>query len=393
MKRRASCRFIVLAAAVLSAPLSGAAAAPPAEAQPAPCDMAVPSIYEKVSPAVVSISAMSVNPYDIGDRMSRVVGSGVIIDKAGLVLTNSHVVFARQVITVTLDDGASLPAKLVGADPIFDVALIRIPAPTDAGLPTAKLGVSARVVVGEDVFAIGNPFGLDQTFTRGIVSAVNRLLPDVPFSLTEPLIQTDAPINPGSSGGPLVNRCGEVIGITTAILPEAQNIGFAVPVDLIKDVVPSLLANGHVVRPWLGVQGQLVAQPLKDLLKVPLTDGFLVEVVEPGSPAEQAGLRGGRLDLVIGGQPILIGGDVISEIDGSPIDDPDKVAQALRSLKVGATVRLGVFRDGDTREVKVVLIERPLLPEDIPARRSAAPGGSLSPTAARGPFRSARGEF
>jgi serine protease Do len=317
----------------------------------------------------------------------------VIIDKAGLVLTNSHVVFARQVITVTLDDGTSLPAKLVGADPIFDVALIRIPAPKDAGLPTAKLGVSARVVVGEDVFAIGNPFGLDQTFTRGIVSAVNRLLPDVPFSLTEPLIQTDAPINPGSSGGPLVNRCGEVIGITTAILPEAQNIGFAVPVDLIKDVVPSLLANGHVIRPWLGVQGQLVAQPLKDLLKVPLTDGFLVEVVEPGSPAEQAGLRGGRLDLVIGGQPLLIGGDVISEIDGSRIDDPDKVAQALRSLKVGATVRLEVFRDGDTREVTVVLIERPLLPEDIPARRSAAPGASLSPTAARGPFREIRQSF
>ena len=235
-------------------------------------------------------------------------------------------------------------------------------------------------------------FGLDQTFTRRDRLRGEPAAPRRPILAHRALHPDRRADQRGDSGGPLVNRCGEVIGITTAILPEAQNIGFAVPVDLIKDVVPSLLANGHVVRPWLGVQGQLVAQPLKDLLKVPLTDSFLVEVVEPGSPAEQAGLRGGRLDLVIGGQPILIGGDVISEIDGSPIDDPDKVAQALRSLKVGATVRLGVFRDGDTREVKVVLIERPLLPRTFrragpphragrfrrppPAARSAAPAGN-----------------
>ncbi len=393
MSRFASRRLAVLAAALAAAPLAGAAEAPPS-----PCDLAVPALYDKVSPAVVAISAMSVNPYDVSDRMSRVVGSGVIIDKAGLVLTNSHVVFARQAITITLDDGTSLPAKLVGADPIFDVALVRIPVPKESDLPVATLGSSAKIAVGEDVFAIGNPFGLEQTFTRGIVSAVNRLLPDVPFSLTEPLIQTDAPINPGSSGGPLVSRCGEVIGITTAMLPDAQNIGFAVPVDLVKEVIPSLLANGHVVRPWLGVQGQLVVQPLKDLLRVPLADGFLVEVVEPGSPAEQAGIVGGELDLMIGGQPVLIGGDVITRIDGSPIDVPEKVEKALRALKVGASVELEVFRNGDTRKVKVALTERPLLPEDIRGRGSSAPGASLSAvpapsTARRAPFKTSRRNF
>jgi S1-C subfamily serine protease len=305
------------------------------------------------------------------ERVSRVAGSGVIFDASGLVLTNSHVVFGRQSVLVTLDDGTALPAELVGTDTIFDLAVLRIPSPQSGSLPVATLGSSDRLRVGEEVLAIGNPLGLEQTLTRGIVSAINRILPNTALSLTEPLIQTDTSINPGNSGGPLLNRCGAIIGITTAIMPDAQNIGFAIPIDLVKAALPSLVGNGRIVRPWLGVQGHLVGSALRELLRVPLTEGLLVEIVEPGSPAEAVDLRGGQLDLVIGGQAMLIGGDIITATNGTPVDTPARMAEAMRDLKVGATVRLTVFREGQTREVECVLPERPLLPGDIPGQRSS----------------------
>jgi serine protease Do len=330
-----------------------------------------------VSPTVVSITAISINPYDSDHRIERVAGSGVIIDSSGLILSNSHVVFGRQVITVTLDDGTALPAKFVGADPIFDIALLRIPSPAKGSLPVATLGDSAALQVGEEVYAIGNPLGLEQTLTHGVVSAINRSLPGAAWSLTEPLIQTDAAINPGNSGGPLVDQCGMVVGITTAMLPEAQNIGFAVPASLIKDVIPQLLENGHVVRPWLGVQGQFVAPALKDLLRIPLVDGFLVEAVEPGSPAEQKGLQGGMFEVTLQGQPILLGGDIITQVNGSAIDDPGQLAKTLGQLKVGSTLKLTVMKDGNARTVEVTLAERPVLLWDVPARRTwSGPAGT-----------------
>jgi len=348
-----------------------------------PCQESIPELYNRVSLSVVSVEAASINLRDVGDRVSRVAGSGVIVDRSGLIVTNSHVVFGRRAVSVTLDDGTMLPASLVGADPVFDVALIRIPPPATGTLPVARLGDSDHVVVGEEVLTIGNPFALEQTLTRGIVSAINRILPNTPLSLMEPLIQTDASINPGSSGGPLINRCGEVIGITTAILPEAQNIGFAVPINLVKEVMPLLIASGRVVRPWLGVQGQLVVPVLKELLRIPLEDGFLVEVVEPGSPAEQQGIAGGKLDLTVGGHSVLLGGDIITVMNGVAVDTPEKLEQVLRSLKVGATVRMTVFRDEKLRQLEVVVTERPFLPGDILARQSVAPlaGSGLSVTA------------
>jgi serine protease Do len=335
-----------------------------------PCTESIPDLYDRVSPAVVSITAKTVNPYQPSDRVSRVAGSGVILDPSGIVLTNSHVVFGRQAISVTLDDGTTVPAEMIGADPVFDLAVLRIPKPAHGELPVAAPGNSARLRVGEEVLAIGNPLGLQQTLTRGIVSAINRILPETPFSLMEPLIQTDAPINPGNSGGPLVNRCGEVIGITTAILPEAQDIAFAIPIDLVQAALPSLLTKGRIIRPWLGVQGHLIAPALKELLRLPLTEGFLVEVVEPGSPAERVGLRGGQLDIVIGEQAVLLGGDIITHINGKQVDSPEKLAEAMLSMKVGDSVRATVFRDGQTRSVEVVLPERPLLPQDMLSQHS-----------------------
>jgi S1-C subfamily serine protease len=348
-----------------------------AGAQGAPCAELIPDIYDRVSPAVVSITARSINPYQAMERISRVAGSGIIFDASGLVLTNSHVVFGRQSVTVTLDDGTSLPAELVGTDVLFDLAVLRIPSARTGVLPVAPLGDSERLRVGEEVLAIGNPFGLDQTLTRGVISAINRILPNTPLSLREPLIQTDTPINPGNSGGPLVNRCGEVIGITTAIMPDAQSIGFAIPISLVKAALPSLLTYGRIIRPWLGVQGHLVGRPLRELLRIPLTDGLLIEIVEPGSPAEAAELRGGQLDLTIDGQAVLIGGDIITAVNGKPVDTPEKLADAMKDLAVGATIRLTVFRGGQTREVDCVLPERPILPGDIPGQHSTlVPQGS-----------------
>ncbi|HYM59597.1 MAG TPA: trypsin-like peptidase domain-containing protein [Thermoanaerobaculia bacterium] len=330
-----------------------------------PCPMLAAALYDEVSPAVVSISAMSINPFDRNDRITRVSGSGVIVDPSGIVVTNSHLVFGRQVIRVTLDDGTMLTAKLLGADPVFDIAVIRIPAPAKGTLPVATFGDSDALHVGDDVYAIGNPMGLDQTMSRGIVSGINRLMPDVPYAVTEPLIQTDAPINPGNSGGPLVDDCGEVVGITTALLPSAQNIGFAIPSNLVKDVATKLMKDGRMIRPWLGVQGQLVAPDLKSIFRVPLVDGLLIEVVEPSSPAEVADLHGGNLEVMLGGQELLLGGDIITAIDAAPITSPEELVKALATLKVGMIVHLDIYRDGKTLKVECKLPERPVLPGDL----------------------------
>jgi S1-C subfamily serine protease len=337
------------------------------------CSTPIPKVFDRVSPAVVYIYATSINPYRVSDRVEHIVGSGFIIDSSGLILTNSHVAFGRQMLIVTLDDGTSLPAQLVGADPIFDIAVLRIARPESGALPLAKLGDSDGVHVGEEALAIGNPLGLDQTLTRGIVSAINRILPANAFSLQEPLIQVDVPINPGNSGGPLLNRCGEVIGITTAIIPDAQNIGFAVPINLAKAVIPSLIAQGHLTRPWLGIHGQFVDNDLQRLLSVPLEVGFLVEVVEPGSPAETVGLRGGALEFTIATRDILIGGDIITRVNGNALNSPDAILQVLQNLKVGSTVQMTVFREGKYLDMSYVLPERPILPGDIPSEGAAVP--------------------
>jgi len=277
------------------------------------CTETTPAIFERVSPAVLFIDATSINPYRVTDRVEHTIGSGFLIDDQGLVLTNSHVAFGRQSLVVRMDDGTSVPAQLIGADPIFDIAVLEIPKPTSGTLPTIKLGNSDDVRVGDDVLTVGNLLGLDQTLTHGMVSAVNRILPVTFFSLQEPLIQVDSPINHGNSGGPLLDRCGEAIGVRTAIIPDAQNIGLAIPINLVKAVLPSLIQGGHVVRPWLGFHGQFVDDSLKSLLRIPLETGFLIEVIEPGSPAEQAKLRGGSQELTVGGDDFLLGGDIVNQ--------------------------------------------------------------------------------
>jgi S1-C subfamily serine protease len=373
---RETARILIVSACVLAGVVSVPAGQqiapepPPTANSAATCQEPLPDLYQRVAPSIVLIEATSIDQYDPQHRMERVSGSGVIIDPRGLILTNSHVVFGRAVIVVTLDDGTTVPAEPVGADPLYDIALIRIPPPGNVTLQAADLGDSDRARVGEEVYAIGNPLGLNRTLTRGIVSAVNRLLPTAAWSINEPLIQTDAAINPGNSGGPLYDRCGQVIGITTAILPDAQSIGFAIPSNLIKSVIPPLLANGRLIRPWLGVQGQFVPQALKQLLRIPLIDGFLVEAVEPGSPAEKAGVHDGEFELTLAGAPILLGGDIITEVNGSTLDGMDKLDHALSSLKVGSSIQLTVFRSNKTLHLDIGVVERPIMPWDLPGRQA-----------------------
>jgi len=211
--------------------------------------------------------------------------------------------------------------------------------------------------------------------TRGIVSAKGRHnldLGDEDLKLQN-FIQTDAAINPGNSGGPLYDRCGQAIGITTAILPDAQSIGFAIPSNLIKSVMPPLLEHGRLIRPWLGVQGQFVPPALKRLLRIPLANGFLVEAVEPGSPAEKAGVRDGEFELTLGGAPILLVGDIITEVNGSKLDGRDKLDHALSSLTIGSSIQLTVFRDNKTVHLDIGIIERPIMPWDLPGRQDDLP--------------------
>ena len=337
------------------------------------CGKTSPAIFDQASPAVVFIYATSINPYMVAQRVEHIVGSGFIFDSSGLILTNSHVAFGRQFMSVTLDNGTSVQAQLVGADPILDIAVLRIPKPDKGTLPVVELGDSDRVRVGEDALAIGNPLGLDQTLTLGTVSAINRILPPTFLAFQEPLIQIDTAINPGNSGGPLLNRCGEVVGITTAMIPDAQNIGFAIPINLAKAVIPSLLAQGHVIRPWLGFHGQFIDDALQEVLRTPLKVGFLIEVVEPGSPAEQAKLRGGGLELNIAGHDFLIGGDIITRLNGRDLTSPAKFIDALQDTEVGASLSMTVFRDGNYFDVKYTLPERPLLPGDTPTEGAATP--------------------
>ena len=325
-----------------------------------PCTESLTALFERVSPAVVSIQAMKINKIRPQKRFETIVGSGLIIDRAGEILTNAHVVDGAASMSVTLDNGAKVTARLVGLDPVLDVALIRVDA--SSPLPVAQLGDSSTVKVGDEVVAIGNPLGLDQTMTRGIVSGLNRMLPGIS---DEPMVQTDAPINPGNSGGPLVDRCGRIIGINTLISEDAQSIGFAIPINAARAVLRDLREAGRVARPWLGMQGRAIEPGLANVVKMPLTAGYLVEIVYDGSPAEQAGVRGGTLAVVVQGDEYLLGGDIVTAIQGTPVRTHQDYINKVKTLKPGQRVRVTLMREGHSREVTLTVGERPRLPSDL----------------------------
>ncbi|HYE91141.1 MAG TPA: trypsin-like peptidase domain-containing protein [Terriglobales bacterium] len=332
----------------------------PRLAAAAPCAEAYTVLFERVSPSVISIQAMKINKERPQRRFETIVGSGFFIDREGYAITNAHVVDGAASLSVTLDNGEKFPARTIGLDPVLDLALLRVEGKN--GVPTARFGDSSTLRVGEEVVAIGNPIGLDQTMTRGIVSGLNRLLPGVS---DQPMIQTDAPINPGNSGGPLVDRCGSVMGINTFISEEAQSIGFAVPINAVKAVLRDLREFGKVVRPWLGMQGRAVDQRLSSVVRMPLVPGYLVEVVYDGSPADRAGIRGGSLSVVLQGDEYLLGGDIVTAINGQPVRNHQEYITRVGTLRPAQRVRLTVVRDGQPRELTLVVAERPRLPGDL----------------------------
>jgi S1-C subfamily serine protease len=325
-----------------------------------PCTDSLATLFARVAPSVVSIQAMKINKARPQRRFETILGSGFVIDREGHLLTNAHVVDGAASLSVTLDSGEKAGARLVGIDPVLDLALLRVE--WKSPLTAARLGDSAALRVGDEVVAIGNPIGLEQTMTRGIVSGVNRVLPGVS---DQSMIQTDAPINPGNSGGPLVDRCGAVVGINTFISEDAQSIGFAVPVNAAKSVLKDLREMGRVVRPWLGMQGRAIDDKISGVVRMPLTPGYLVEVVYDASPADRAGVRGGNLSVVVQGEEYLLGGDIVTAIQGAPVRNHQDYLARVMVLRPGPRDKLRIFRDGHPRELTLTVAERPRLPSDL----------------------------
>lgn len=318
-------------------------------------------VFQKVHPAVVNIVAttLGVNFWmEIIPREGQ--GSGFIIDGNGYILTNNHVVERAQKITVTLSSGRKLSAALVGRDPMSDLAVIKIP--SGIADTVAVLGDSDQVRVGQKAVAIGNPFGLSHTLTTGIVSALNREIRTKEGPPIKDLIQTDAAINPGNSGGPLLNSNGEVIGINTAIFSLSggyQGIGFAIPINRAKEVATQLITSGKVMRPWLGITGVTISKDLANELRLATDTGVMIIEVIEGSPADQAGLRGGNREIIVGNMRLLIGGDIITAMNGRPIREMEGLIGLLDKSSAGKTVSLSILRNGTPYEVEVLLTERP----------------------------------
>lgn len=325
------------------------------------CDKSFPDVFSEISPSVVRIFSVSVDPYGSIRRVHASTGTGLVIDAQGHVLTNAHVVHGASEIRVSYRDDDMRYAKIVGVDPISDLAVIWVdesePYPQEV-----RFKSTGQLFVGEEVLAIGYPLGIGKTATRGIISAMERVVPLSTFSWMMPFIQTDAAISPGNSGGPLVNRCGEVIGINTLNLVAGQNINFAIPADLIQEYAPQLMKYGRIIRPWYGINGRIVSQQMAFSLNV--RPGFLVETVEPGSPAEDVGLRGGTYPVMFGFNEYLLGGDVITMVNGEKLIDMGRVAAIARSFNVGDRVKIEYWRGNLRRTAEIVLPVRPILPGD-----------------------------
>jgi 2-alkenal reductase len=331
------------------------------------------NIYERLAPSVVNIDVISTETDMILIDVGR--GSGFVFDTEGHIITNAHVINGAREIEVTFNNGYIVSATLVGADAYSDLAVIKVETDRERLFPVT-LGDSDTVRVGERAIAIGNPFGLASSMTQGIVSGLGRQLPSaelldtdlIPGFKNPAIIQVDTDINPGNSGGPLLNSHGEVIGVNAAIRTESgifQGVGFAIPVNTVKRVVPELIANGKVDYAWLGIStlieedGYSVAG-LAEALNLPVEAGVLVDRVTLGSPADKSGLRGGSQRVVVRGSEICAGGDIIVAVDGKYVNNMDElVAHLVVNTAPGDVVDLMIVRGMETFEVPLTLEPRP----------------------------------
>ena len=349
-------------AATAPAPTEPVAAAQPGRA-PTP-----EQVYRDDAPGVVVITdtqTQTVPPSLFGGPSSqqvRVLGSGFVLDTRGDIVTNDHVVDGATEVRVGFSGGATYPARVLGTDPSTDLALIRVDAPAAALHPLKLVDTPAQV--GDTVYAIGNPFGLERTMTAGIVSAVGRAIQAPNGLAIENAIQTDAAVNHGNSGGPLIDRAGDVIGVNSQIETGGTSqgnvgVGFAVPSATVRTVTAQLLSTGHAEHAYLGVEVETIDPVVASVARGVPERGVLVSRVTQGGPAAKAGIVGGSKELVVQGEQVVVGGDAIVAIDGKPIDSSDALAAAVAQHRPGDRVVLRVVRDGAARSVTVTVGSAP----------------------------------
>ena len=312
-------------------------------------------IFEKSEESVVQVNVLR-GGSDGG------MGSGFVYSEEGYIITNQHVVKDAKKVTVTFLDGEAYIGDVIGTDPDLDIAVVKV-SPSNTYLQPITIGDSSKLKVGEKIAAIGNPFGLSGSMTSGIVSQIGRLLPQESGYSIPDVIQTDAAINPGNSGGPLINMKGEVVGINTAIQSvtgEFSGIGFAVPSNTVKKIVPVLIEDGEFKHPWMGISGTDVDPELADFRELKSSKGFLVISVIEGSPAEQAGLIGVTETKEIDGRELAVDGDIVLSIDGKTVRKiSDILIHLQREKSIGDEMVLSVNRNGEILELTMVLEERP----------------------------------
>jgi S1-C subfamily serine protease len=324
-------------------------------------------IYASAHKGVVQVNATAVvsdNPF-FGAQESRLLGSGFVIDRSGHVVTNYHVVEGASKVEVSFSGNEEMPATVVGSDPSTDIAVLRIKDAPSRALAPLDLGSSADVKVGDAVVAIGNPFGLERTVTAGIVSALQREITAPNGFAIDEVIQTDAAINHGNSGGPLLNADGKVIGVTSQIESDSGGnvgVGFAVPIDTVKAVVSQLLEHGHVEHAYIGIEMATITPELANNVVLPVDHGVLIQRVRPESPAAAAGLREGTTQVVVDGVGYLVGGDVITKADGRTIESAEQLRSVVTSKQPGDELALEIHRQDETKEVTVKLGRQPNTP-------------------------------
>jgi S1-C subfamily serine protease len=330
----------------------------------------VQQIYAQSGPGVVQVTSTSVVGNDpfFGPQPRASLGSGFVVDKSGRIVTNYHVIDGAQEVEVNFSGDDRVPARVVGSDPSTDLAVLEIDAQARALTPL-PLGNSDAVRVGDSVVAIGNPFGLERTVTAGIVSALQREITAPNGYTIDKVIQTDAPINHGNSGGPLLNAEGAVIGVNSQIESSTGGgnvgIGFAVPINTVKEVVSQILESGRVEHAYLGVRMQEIDENLAQTFRLPVDSGILIVEVVDGSPADEAGLQGGDQPVIVGGKSYVLGGDIVTAADGQSVATPDDLRRLIMEKEPGEAMTLEVHR-GDRgeseRTVSVTLGRQPAEP-------------------------------
>jgi putative serine protease PepD len=323
-------------------------------------------IYDQEGRGVVQVLSTSVVADDpfFGAQESRSSGSGFVIDKSGRIVTNYHVVQDAENVQVSFSGEDNVDARVIGVDPSTDIAVLQIEAQARA-LVTLPLGDSDTVRVGDAVVAIGNPFGLERSVTAGIVSALQREITAPNGFAIDEVIQTDAAINRGNSGGPLLNANGQVIGVNAQIETETGGnvgVGFAIPINTVKEVVSQIIEEGKVEHAYMGIEMQTIDSDLTEQVRLPAERGVLVSHVVPGSPADEAGLQGGSRNVVVDGESYTLGGDIITEIDGEPVESAEEVRSVVNDREPGDELEVEVRRDDSTETVTLTLGRRPATP-------------------------------